>query len=162
MRREEREADFTAFVAARQGHLRRIAYAICGDWHLADDLLQITLVKLYVAWPRIRDKDAQEAYARRILVRTHIDETRRPSRRDVPGLEGHDAAAVEATSYEERSELFAALQDLPPMQRKVVVLRHWLGLSVRETADTLGIGEGTVKGYSSRALAALEVALIRS
>ena len=35
---------------------------------------------------------------------------------------------------EERSALFEALQALPPMQRKTVLLRHWLGLSVEETA----------------------------
>ena len=41
------------------------------------------------------------------------------------------------------------------MQRKTVVLRHWLGLSVAETAHDLGIAEGTVKSHTSRALAAL-------
>ena len=45
------------------------------------------------------------------------------------------------------------------MQRKVVVLRHWLGLSVRETAHELGIGEGTVKSHSSRGLERLEAVL---
>ena len=56
---------------------------------------------------------------------------------------------------EERSELFAALQGLPEMQRKVVVLRHWLQLSVAETAHELRISEGTVKSHSSRGLDAL-------
>jgi len=45
------------------------------------------------------------------------------------------------------------------MQRKVVVLRHWLGLSVRETAQELRISEGTVKSHSSRGLSALQSAL---
>lgn len=48
----------------------------------------------------------------------------------------------------------------PEMQRKVVVLRHWLGLDVRETADELGISEGTVKSHSSRGLAALHRTLV--
>ena len=60
---------------------------------------------------------------------------------------------------EDRDALFVALQALPAMQRKVVVLRHWLGLSVAETAAELGIGEGTVKSHSSRALAALQAGL---
>ena len=47
-------------------------------------------------------------------------------------------------------------QALPEQQRKVVVLRHWLGLSVAETAGELGISEGTVKSHSSRGLAALQ------
>jgi RNA polymerase sigma factor (sigma-70 family) len=56
---------------------------------------------------------------------------------------------------EERSALFDALQELPPMQRRTVVLRHWLGLSIEETAAELGIGIGTVKSNSSRGVAAL-------
>jgi RNA polymerase sigma factor (sigma-70 family) len=55
----------------------------------------------------------------------------------------------------EGSGLFAALQELPAMQRKVVVLRHWLDLSVAQTADELGISTGAVKTHSHRALAAL-------
>jgi RNA polymerase sigma factor (sigma-70 family) len=57
--------------------------------------------------------------------------------------------------------LFDALQALPPGQRKVVVLRHWLGLSVEETATELGISTGTVKSQSSRALAQLQAVLER-
>ena len=55
--------------------------------------------------------------------------------------------------------MFDALQALPESQRKVVVLRHWLGLSVEETARELGIAPGTVKSHSSRAIEKLLVAL---
>ena len=147
-------------MAARQTHLRRVAYALCGDWHRAEDLLQTAFVKLYVAWPRLRDPAAAEAYARRILVRANVDESRRPWRRESPGLDGHDRAAPVGAAYEERSTLVDALQQLPAMQRKVVVLRHMLDLTVSQTADELGIGEGTVKSHSSRGLAALEKALL--
>ena len=41
--RSDRETAYTAFVAARQHHLRRVAYALCGDWHKADDLIEITV-----------------------------------------------------------------------------------------------------------------------
>ena len=67
-----------------------------------------------------------------------------------------DVADGPGTPLEERDALITALQELPEQQRKVVVLRHWLGLSVRETAVELGINEGTVKSHSSRGLAALE------
>jgi RNA polymerase sigma-70 factor (sigma-E family) len=157
----DRDAAYCDFVLARQGHLRRIAYAICGDWHQADDLLQTALVKLYVAWPRLQRQGREEAYVRQIIARAHVDEHRRPWRRERPGLEGHDRPAREALPVEERSALFAALQSLPVMQRKTVVLRHWLGLSVAETAEELRISEGTVKSHSSRGLAALEAALVR-
>jgi RNA polymerase sigma-70 factor (sigma-E family) len=155
----DRDAGFTEFVIARQTHLRRVAYAICGDWHQADDLLQTALVKLYAAWPRVRRNGREEAYVRQIIVRANIDEHRRSWRRELPGLDGHDRETREPMAVEERSALFDALQDLPPMQRRTVVLRHWLGLSVRETAAELKISEGTVKSHSSRGLERLQAVL---
>jgi RNA polymerase sigma-70 factor (sigma-E family) len=159
MRSADRDAAFSEFVAARQSHLRRIAYALCGDWHRADDLLQTSLTKLYVAWPRIRHEGGEEAYCRQIMVRANIDESRRPWRRERPSDALPEGGGLEPPALEERSALFDALQDLPVQQRKVVVLRHWLGLSVWETAVELGINEGTVKSHSSRGLAALQVVL---
>jgi RNA polymerase sigma-70 factor (sigma-E family) len=154
-----RDEEYGAFVAARQAHLRRIAYTLCGDWHKAEDLLQTSLVKLYLAWPRIRGGGREEAYARQIIVRANIDESRRPWRRERPGLDDRDTEARTHLPYEERSALVDALQDLPTMQRKVIVLRHWLGLSVEETAHELRISQGTVKSHSSRGLAALREVL---
>ncbi len=150
-----RDAAFTEFVRARRTHLRRIAYAICGDWHRSDDLVQTALAKLYVAWPRIQRDGREEAYVRTIIVRADIDEHRRSWRREQVGLPEVDIAGREGLPVEERSALFEALQALPPMQRRVVVLRHWLGLSVAETAQELRITEGTVKSHSSRGLTAL-------
>ena len=85
MRTEDRDAAFTEFVATRRTHLRRVAYAICGDWHRADDLVQTALVKLYVAWPRLQRDGREEAYVRTIIVRADIDESRRPWRRERTG-----------------------------------------------------------------------------
>jgi RNA polymerase sigma-70 factor (sigma-E family) len=157
--RSARDAAFTEFVRARRTHLRRIAYAICGDWHRADDLVQTALVKLYVAWPRLDREGREEAYVRTILVRADIDEHRRSWRRERAGLPEVERPAREELPAEERSALFDALQALPTMQRKVVVLRHWLGLSVEETAHELRISQGTVKSHSSRGLAALRETL---
>ncbi|GAA5107370.1 SigE family RNA polymerase sigma factor [Alloalcanivorax gelatiniphagus] len=155
----DRDAAYVEFVSARQDHLRRIALAVTGDWHTADDVLQTALLKLYFAWPRIRADGSPEAYARRIIMRCDVDRRRRPWRRERPSEELPDVAAASGTGVEERSALFDALQGLPEQQRKVVVLRHWLGLSVRETADELGISEGTVKSHSSRGLASLGAVL---
>jgi RNA polymerase sigma-70 factor (sigma-E family) len=157
MRRSE--ADFAAFVAGRRPHLRRIAFALCGDWHQAEDLVQTALAKLYVAWPRIHREGAEEAYARQVIVRANIDESRRPWRRETPVLEQPERSVEADTSADERSALVLALQQLPPMQRKVVVLRHWLDLTVEQTARELEISTGTVKSHTSRALAALHALL---
>jgi RNA polymerase sigma-70 factor (sigma-E family) len=154
-----RDAEFTQFVASRQGHLRRIAYALCGDRQRAEDLLQTSLAKLYVAWPRIKHDGDEEAYVRRIMVRANIDESRRPWRRERVTNDLGDRAKTDDVPVEERLALFEALQALPLQQRKVVILRHWLGLSVKETAAELGLSEGTVKSHSHRGLTALEGSL---
>ena len=139
-------------MAGRQARLRRVAYAVCGDWDRAEDLLQTALTKLYVAWPRVCRDGREEAYVRQIIVRANLDEVRRPWwRRERPGLDGIDPPAPEP-DLDARGDLFAALQSLPRMQRSVVVLRYWLGLSVAETAADLRIGEGTVKSHAHRGL----------
>ena len=160
-RRARTEAAYVEYVTARHAYLRRVAYAVCGDLHQADDLLQTALVKLYASWPRVHRDGGEDAYVRRILVRASIDESRRPWRRERPTDQPPERAAREGLPVEERSALLDALLELPDMQRKVVLLRHWLDLSVAETAAELGISEGTVKSHTSRALAALQELLLR-
>lgn len=155
MRRADREAAYVEFATARRDQLRRIAYGMCGDWHLADDITQSALVKLYVAWPRVARDGREEAYARKILVNTAIDAARRPTRREQPTETLPEVADATRAGVEDRIWLVGALQRLPAQQRATVLLRHWLGLSVAETASELGISEGTVKSHASRGLAAL-------
>ncbi len=164
MRSSARDAEFSEYVATRRAHLRRTAYLLCGDSHRAEDLVQTVLMKLYVAWPRIRRGDGEtggnvDAYARRMLVNANVDEGRRPWRRETSGLDGHDLPTAPSTSTEDRDLLRAALVDLPPRQRAVVVLRHFWGLSVEETARDLGVSTGTVKSQTSHGLNKLEATL---
>lgn len=159
MHRDDRAAQFVAYVDARRGYLRRMAYLICGDWHAADDLVQTALIKLYAAWPRIRTQGTEDAYVRRTIVRAHLDEKRRPWRREHPGLDGYDAAAPGDVSVEDRAALLSALRRLSARQRATVVLRYWCDLSVEETARELDCPPGTVKSHTARALAHLRVTL---
>lgn len=154
MRRQARDDEFETYVVQRRTQLRRVAYLLTGDVHAAEDLVQTALLKLYVAWPRVRHSSA-DSYARRILVNSSIDESKRPWRRESPGLDGLDPEAAGGTASEDRSAIVAALAQLPPGQRRVVVLRHFLGMSVEETAADLDCGTGTVKSQTSRALARL-------
>jgi RNA polymerase sigma-70 factor (sigma-E family) len=159
MRGSTRDAEFSEYVAGRRPQLRRTAYLLCGESHRAEDLVQTTLMKVYVAWPRIRRDGNVDAYARRVMVNAHVDETRRPWRRERVGVDGLDLEARAATSPEDRDLLMAALADLPPRQRAAVVLRHYWGLSVEEAATDLGVAAGTVKSQTSHALRRLEQAL---
>src|SRR6185312_9738174 len=74
--------EFDAYFRARRDAVRRTAYLLCGDWHRADDHAQSAFVALHRHWRRIRDRDALDAWMRRTLVRTVVDETRRPWRRE--------------------------------------------------------------------------------
>jgi RNA polymerase sigma-70 factor (sigma-E family) len=159
MRQAERDEAFSEYVASRQDRLRRVAYAMCGSWHQSEDLLQTAFTKLYVAWPRLSRAGVEDAYVRRIILNALLDERRRPSSRELPGLPDHDRADPAAPTgpvVEVRDELVQALQQLPPMQRRTVVLRHVADLSVEQVAHELGISVGTVKSHTSRGLARLQ------
>ena len=145
---------FTAYVVARREHLRRVAYLLCGDHATAEDLVQTTLTKLYLAWPRVSRMDAPEAYARRVLVTSHIDLTRKPWwSRERSMSDAMPERAVDAgLGAEERDGLLAAVGQLPPSMRRIVVMRHLWGYGVRETAEVLRCSEGTVKSQTAAAL----------
>ena len=152
----DREQEFTDYFASRSGALRGTAYLLCGDWHRAEDLAQKSFVKLYRAWHRVGGRDTLDAYTRRILVRTFLDENRRGFFfREKPTAEHHDAHAPQAGSPEDRLVLLRALAAVPPRQRAALVLRYWEDMSVEDTARALGCTEGTVKSQTSRGLEAL-------
>src|SRR5580692_8266444 len=119
------EEAFRAFAWSYRATLRRTAYLLCGDWHQADDLVQTALVKLYVAWKRVRDDSSPEAYVRRILTRCYLDERRRPWRREAPMDTLPEAAGMIAASHDDLLDVRAALEQLPPRQRATIVLRYW-------------------------------------
>lgn len=152
------EGAFRAFAVSRRPALRRTAFLLSGDWHQADDLVQAALVKLYVAWPRIRSTESPDAYAHRVLVRCFLDERRRPWRRESP-VEIIDADAAASRPSDELLDLRAALVKLPPRQRATLLMRFWVDASVAQTADALGCSEGTVKSQTARALNTLRALL---
>ncbi|WHT19234.1 SigE family RNA polymerase sigma factor [Crossiella sp. CA-258035] len=154
----DRNAEFVEFVRARGPALRRTAFLLCGDWHRAEDLVQSTLIKLYKAWRRLEAHGAIEPYARQVLVRTAIDESRRFWRREKATAELPDLPTPE-TGAEVAVDVRRALAALPKRQRAVVVLRFWEDLPVQEVARLLGCSEGTVKSQSAKGLAALRKSL---
>lgn len=157
-RAEARDADFRDWARARQGALRRSAYLLCHDWHLAEDLAQTTLAKLYAAWHRTRE-EGRDAYARRVLYRAFVDETRKGHRRELPAAEPPDRAGADEGDPALRLDLLQALAALPPRCRAVIVLRFWEDQGVEATAAALGITTGTVKSQTSRGLALLRTVL---
>jgi RNA polymerase sigma-70 factor (sigma-E family) len=150
------EREFADYFTARSVSLRRLAFALCGDWHLADDLVQHTFLQLYRHWRRI-DGGTLDAYSRRILVNAFLSHRRRSRREHVVA---EPPSGVAPDPAEPRSDdVAAALAQLPPRQRALVVLRHLEDMSVADAAELLGIAEGTVKSQTSRALEKLRAAL---
>lgn len=148
--------EFEDWLTAREPALQRTAYLLTGDVHTAKDLVQNTLAKMYLAWPRISRRDHVDAYARRVLVNEHRSTWRRAAtRREVATdvMPETPAAAIDYDGLKEAVWRFVAR--LPPRQRAVVVLRFYEQLTEAEIAELLGISVGTVKSQSSRALAAL-------
>ncbi|HEV8557709.1 MAG TPA: SigE family RNA polymerase sigma factor [Actinophytocola sp.] len=152
----DRDREFHAYFEARVAVLRRTAYLLCGDWHRAEDLAQTALAKLYVAWPRIQRDGQVDAYARKIVVRAAIDDSRRWFRRTETAMGAvPDTVPAAAPGVDDAIDVRRALAELPPGQRAAVILRYWEDLPVAETAELLGCSEGTVKSQAAKGLATL-------
>lgn len=140
-----RDEAFAAFVRADRRALVRFATTLTGgDAHLAEDLVQTALVKVYLANPS-SSSGGLHGYVRRAVLNALIDHQRRPftrRERSAPVLPERPAAdaddAVDA-------HLLAALSTLPVRMRAAVVLRHVEGMSVDEAAAALGCTAGTVR-----------------
>ena len=158
------QAEFEAYVSARTAPLLRTAYLLTGNRQDAEDLLQTTLAKTYLAWERIADRAAVDGYVRRVMVNTRTSWWRRrrlaehgtDSLPDSPVSDAYDARLPDQTAAVDLHDaLWTALAGLPRRQRAAVVLRYYEDLTEAQTADVLGVSVGTVKSTTSRALARL-------
>ncbi|MFF3562007.1 SigE family RNA polymerase sigma factor [Streptomyces sp. NPDC002574] len=152
--------DFEEFVTARGPRLLRVAWLLTGDAHLAEDLLQTVLAKVWPKWRGIAGENP-EAYVRKALVNTHSSWWQRRWRGEVPHGEVPAGASVRDAfaSVDLEQSLAAVVRRLPPRQRAVVVLRYFEDLSVEETAAVLGCRPGTVKSQAAKALSMLRTEL---
>jgi RNA polymerase sigma-70 factor (sigma-E family) len=148
---------FTEFAVARSAALFRTAYLITGgDHQLAQDLLQASLVKTYLAWSRLRDVGKAEAYTRRTMVTTATSWRRRRSFHERPSGTLPDVAADDwGEAASTHASIVAALRTLPPRQRAAVVLRYYVDLTETQTAEAMGCSVGTVKSQVFAGLARL-------
>src|SRR3984957_12693507 len=147
--------DFSAFATSRWPALVRLAFGLTGDRWLAEDMAQTALARAYVAWRRGSQADDPDAHLRRILVNASHRRSRRRRGPEQPGAPPETPVGGPADLVGERTALLAALRQLPPRQREVIVLRYWLDLTDAQIAATLGCSPGTVRSQLSRALAKL-------
>jgi RNA polymerase sigma-70 factor (sigma-E family) len=146
------EEEFSAFVAERAHALLKTAYALTGDRHAAEDLVQSALAKAFARWRRIEEP---EPYLRRMIYNDFVSAWRSPRRRaevsvaELPEPAGGPAAEPDPAL---RLLLRDALRRLPPRQRAVLILRYFEDLTVEETAAVLSCRPGTVASQAARAL----------
>jgi RNA polymerase sigma-70 factor (sigma-E family) len=152
------DEEFTSFVASASPQLHRKAWLLTTSSTAADDLLQTALAKAYVHWRRVSAADDPTAYVSGIVLNTFLSERRRRSSSEVVVADVDDARA-DGDDPALRLTLLAALRTLAPLDRAVVVLRHWEDRSVEETARALHLSNAAVKNRSMRALAALRTEL---
>jgi RNA polymerase sigma-70 factor (sigma-E family) len=152
------DEEYRKFAGSRAASLHRTAYLLCGDWHLADDLVQETFVQTFRHWRRVQRADNQNAYVKRILINEFNRHWQRYGGLPVRADNDRPEFAVPDISDEvvNRADLLRALMTLPARQRATVVLRYLEGMSERETAAVMRCSEGTVKSQTARALNALE------
>ncbi|GGX27719.1 SigE family RNA polymerase sigma factor [Streptomyces noursei] len=154
--RQGRAEACAEFAVARAGHLYRAACLLtAGDTHLAEDLVQETLGRVYVHWGRVSRAENPAAYAQTVLTRTFLAHQRRRSstERTMDVLPDRaDAAGGDAVL---RLTLLDALGRLPAKDRAVVVLRYWEDRSIAETADVLNASPAAVRTRCVRALGRL-------
>ena len=147
-----RDAEYCEYVAARLSSLRRLAAVLCDDWQRADDLVQVTLTKLYVHWGRARAADHPDAYARAVLVHEFIQERRSLWVKRVRLVGRVSDAPAAVVDHDVVLDLRAAVAALPARQRATLVLRFYCDLNVDRCAEVLGCSPGTVKSQTARAL----------
>lgn len=151
---------YEEFLSTRLGDLLRFSVVLCGDRGLGEDLVHDVLIRANTRWDRIGAADSPFAYVRRMLVNEHLTWRHKWSRQ-IPTADISPAATSPdpAQQIADRDDLMPRLRALPARQRAAIVLRYYGGLSDVEIADTLGCSSGTVRGYISRALAAMRVQL---
>jgi RNA polymerase sigma factor (sigma-70 family) len=143
---------FDAFYAASRPTIGRAVALAVGDVDLASDATDEALARAYERWALVSRLERPEGWVYRVAVNWAVSVLRR-RRRSLHRL--YEPASADGPAVSDPA-LHEALGALDVKHRSVVVCRHLLGWSVAETADALGLNEGTVKSRLHRALRRLE------
>ena len=152
------DAAFRDYVLARGTALLRIGIVLTGNRADAEDLVQAALVNTYLAWGKINDRAALDAYVRRAMINTHISWWRRRKLDEFPTDELPDQVVADHARDSDLAEVVRrALDRLPERMRAAVMLRYFEDMTEPEIAALLGVSLGTVKSTVSRAVAKLRI-----
>lgn len=151
---------FDDYVAARAPALIRFAWALTGDWHLAEDLTQDAFVSAHRRWRRIQRLDQPDAYVRRMILNGYLSHKRLRRNREVPvNTALWDTVAADGFDLVERDRLITALGQLPKVQRAVMVLRYYEDWDDRRISEHLKCAPSSVRTHAERGKKALALML---
>jgi len=157
---------YQEFADSQLPSLLRYAVMLTGDPHVAEDLVQDTMVRVQLNWRRVSHSDSPDGYVRRVLTNRFIDLRRDSWWRRVRLFADPDptvaASQDHAQDSAERDQIWTMLATLPRRQRAALVLRYYEDLPDAEIADVLGCAVGTVRSSISRALATLRADLVEA
>jgi len=147
-------AAFQALVERHRSLVYRVAYQFSGHHHDADDIAQEVFLKVYRSLGRFRREAQFTSWLYRIAMNACIDHRRRETAAPASGdpetalanrPTGEPGPEARAYAGQLGQALQAAIDELPPRQRLVFVMRHFEDLKLIEIASALGLAEGTVK-----------------
>ena len=160
--KSQRDQLIEALYAEHYQPLLRAALLLLDGSDAADDVVQEAFIRTYGAAASLSDPAAAGSYLRTTMVnltrsrwRRHLVALRHPPK-PAPAPAGPEDAAVASVRH---AQIIRALWRLPRRERECLVLRYYLELSEAETAVSLGISAGAVKGYTSRGRTALAAAI---
>lgn len=164
--REGDQEAFRALVERYEPVVAATAIGMLGSGATAEDVGQETFIRFYSAMGVFREEATLGTYLTRIAINLSLNALKRRKRFLSRHVENHpidrleryqgESPADRAESREVRDAVRSALELLAPKQRAVVTLRLIDGYSTRETAEILGVPEGTVLSRLSRALKKLQ------
>jgi RNA polymerase sigma-70 factor (sigma-E family) len=150
------DEEFANFVDGRFTALQQFGYLLTGEWHLAEDLVQTSLTKVWFHRKSLRSISALESYTRTVMVNTSTQWWRRKWKGETPTeFLPEPAAPSQYGVVEDRDRLLRALATLPRRTRAALVLRYFEDLPDAEVAQIMGCSPSTVKSSVSRGLAKL-------
>jgi RNA polymerase sigma-70 factor (ECF subfamily) len=147
-------SDFEALFRAHWGRAFRAAYLVTHDAAAAEDVAQEAFLAAVRALDRFDRRRPFGPWLHRIVVNRAIDWAR--ARRLRAEVELGEAPAADAPERGNAEGLAAAIAELPPEQRAVIVLRHLLDYTPGEIAELLELPRGTVNSRLRRGLDALK------
>ena len=152
---------FEVLASEAVDRLYGIARLLLGDAHQAEDAVQDALVRAWQGLPELRDPERWEAWLHRLIVNACADQGRRRVRQsvEVRMARFEPTAGDEVRLVDDHDQLDRGFRRLKADHRAAVVLHYYLGLSVPEVAEALGVPVGTAKSRIHYAVDAMRAAL---